>query len=348
MKKTLSSLAVALLLTGGVFADSPLNVVDKIDQVEKTLYAHVHEGAIVDRLGQIELTIWGKETKGQVNEEVDKVYKAVEFDGAIPSLRTKVDMLEWTYSGKLTDGSLIDRLDTIERGVFGRVSTKNVAIRVQDLEKSLLGNDKKIILNPANISSTTTFKVTLNKAINSQTNQVGDKIPFTVAEDIMDGNLLVVPEGTQGTAVITELQKARSFGRKATLDMRFDDIMTLGNVAFNAQQGQEALERSKSELQAAGASVAGIAILGPVGIVGGFFVKGQAIEYPTGQALYVQPVEDISTYGAGLAEISITNSNAKAEPKTVEKHIDNEDKDSNKEAEENNAPDKAVVVIKKS
>lgn len=39
---------------------------------------------------------------------------------------------------------------------------------------------------------------------------------------------------------------------------------------------------------AAGASIAGIALLGPIGIVGGIFVNGKDIDLPTGTESYIQ------------------------------------------------------------
>ena len=53
----------------------------------------------------------------------------------------------------------------------------------------------------------------------------------------------------------------------------------------------------KNLAMAAGASLAGIAVLGPVGIIGGVFVKGKNIDLPAGTEVYVQTSKEISVYG---------------------------------------------------
>ena len=48
---------------------------------------------------------------------------------------------------------------------------------------------------------------------------------------------------------------------------------------------------------AAGASLAGIAVLGPVGIVAGAFVHGKDVRLPAGTELYIQTKADTTLYG---------------------------------------------------
>ena len=104
----------------------------------------------------------------------------------------------------------------------------------------------------------------------------GDTVSFTVAENVMDGNVIVqflLVRQVLGT--ITSLKKARSFGRNGALDITFDTIPAIDGTEFTAVQGKEAKDKTRSEVKAAGASVAGAVLLGPVGLVGGAFVKGK-------------------------------------------------------------------------
>ena len=48
---------------------------------------------------------------------------------------------------------------------------------------------------------------------------------------------------------------------------------------------------------AAGASLAGIAVLGPLGVVAGAFVHGKNIDLPAGTELYIQTKADTTVYG---------------------------------------------------
>ena len=144
------------------------------------------------------------------------------------------------------------------------------------------------------------FKVTLNDAVSSKTSHEGDTVAFTVAENVMDGNVLLVPAGTVGSGTITSLKKARSFGRNGALDITFDTIPAIDGTEFTAVQGKEAKDKTRNEVKAAGASVAGAVLLGPVGLVGGAFVKGKNIEYPAGATIYVT-IQGLVIGGDGLA-----------------------------------------------
>ena len=72
-----------------------------------------------------------------------------------------------------------------------------------------LFEDKGICSNVAltnqvgTLSGNQVFKVTLNEAVSSKTSHEGDTISFTVAENVMDGNVLLVPAGTVGSGTIT-------------------------------------------------------------------------------------------------------------------------------------------------
>ena len=48
---------------------------------------------------------------------------------------------------------------------------------------------------------------------------------------------------------------------------------------------------------AVGASTIGALALGPVGLVGGLFVKGKDVELPAGSVLYIQTQRDVTTKG---------------------------------------------------
>ena len=61
--------------------------------------------------------------------------------------------------------------------------------------------------------------------------------------------------------------------------------------------GEESQKEMKNLAMAAGASLAGIAVLGPIGIIGGAFINGKNIELPEGTEFYVQTKSDTVLYG---------------------------------------------------
>ena len=65
----------------------------------------------------------------------------------------------------------------------------------------------------------------------------------------------------------------------------------------DAYVGEEAKEEMKQYAMAAGASLAGILILGPIGVIGGAFVKGKDIDLPAGTEMYIETTADTTLYG---------------------------------------------------
>ena len=212
------------------------------------------------------------------------------------------------------------------------------------------------------------FKVTLNDAVSSKTSHEGDTVSFTVAENVMDGNVLLVPAGTVGSGTITSLKKARSFGRNGALDITFDTIPAIDGTEFTAVQGKEAKDRTRNEVKAAGASVAGAVLLGPVGLVGGAFVKGKNIEYPAGSTIYVQPQDSVTIQGLviggdGLAHsddeladaVTVPNATGETEEEYVENNGTEENEAVVEETTEVEEPEEVVenvsqpiVVVKRN
>lgn len=297
MKKQVVMLAVAALFSSNVWA-APETVLEKTDALENTVYGSTQVGALVDRVQQIGQTVYGRTGSGTLNSQVDSLYDSIEGNvrGKV-SVNQQLSMLEWTYQNKVGRGSLVSRVEQLERSVSGRIGTGSLESRIQALGKTINGAPLKVTTQIGSVASTEVFAVTLNTPINTATSKVGDVFSFTVAEDIMDGNVLLVPAGTVGEGHISELKKASSFGRNGKLDLTFDTVPALDGTDFVAIQGEEAKAKTKQELKAAGASVAGAVLLGPVGLVGGFFVKGKNIDLPEGATIYVQPQEMVTVQG---------------------------------------------------
>ena len=299
MKKQVLTLLMASLLTGTAFA-APGTVTEKTQVLESTVYGAPQDGAVVDRINQLDETVYGNGFSGNtatLSKRVDSLYDSVEGSGTNISLREEMDALEYTYQNSINDGSLVERVEKMERSVNGRISTGSLQKRIISLKTKVYGSNVTLTNQVGTLSSDHVFKVTLNDAVSTKTSHEGDTIKFTVAENVMDGNVLLVPAGTVGSATITSLKKARSFGRNGALDITFDSVPAIDGTEFTAVQGKEAKDRTRNEVKAAGASVAGAVLLGPVGLVGGAFVKGKNIEYPAGSTIYVQPQDSVTIQG---------------------------------------------------
>lgn len=330
MKKQVLTLLMASLLTGTAFA-APGTVTEKTQVLESTVYGAPQDGAVVDRINQLDETVYGNGFSGNtatLSKRVDSLYDSVEGSGTNISLREEMDALEYTYQNSINDGSLVDRVEKMERSVNGRILTGSLQKRIISLKTKVYGSNVTLTNQVGTLSSDHVFKVTLNDAVSTKTSHEGDSIKFTVAENVMDGNVLLVPAGTVGSATITSLKKARSFGRNGALDITFDSVPAIDGTEFTAVQGKDAKERTKGEIKAAGASVAGAVLLGPVGLVGGAFIKGKNIDYPVGSTVFIQPQDSVSIQGLviggdGLAHSDDELAEAVTVPATNDDSVDN-------------------------
>lgn len=324
MKKQLALTIIASIMTSAVFA-APTTVMEKTNAMETAVYGSAQEGAIVDRVNQLDDTVYGAQKGGTVSDKVDQLYASVVGEGNSISVRQELDVLEYTFQKEVTPGSMLDRLSRLERNVNGRVNTGSIESRISTLKTKINGSDVKLTNQIGTIAADHVFKVRLTDPVSTKTNQLGDSLGFVVAEDIMDGDVLLVPNGTPGTATITSLKKARSFGRNGNIDMAFN-IPVMDGSEFTAVQGDEAKERTKGEIKAAGASVAGAVLLGPVGLVGGLFVKGKSVELPAGTEIYVQPQDVVTVQGIVIGGDGLDHSrdltNAVVTPTVVDENVD--------------------------
>lgn len=304
MKKKLLSLLVSSMLVGSVWA-APTTLPEKTSAVEALIYGTTEEGSLVDRVERLEKAVFGASKHGDLPDRVNGVYEAVDMAKTGMSLREKIDALQWNYSHEITKEPLISRIEAMETNIWGKTESGSLSHRQYNLETAIMGDDRTLSMKQATLLTTDVFKITLEKDLSTKLNKEGDTFVFKVTQDVLVGDVLLVAKGTTGEGHITALKKGRSFGRSAKMEMVFDKVTTVDGTEFAVEQGLEAQEKTKTELGAAGASVAGVALLGPVGLVGGFFVKGKDIEYPSGTTFYVQPLIEVTSYGPVMGGVPI-------------------------------------------
>ena len=99
----------------------------------------------------------------------------------------------------------------------------------------------------------------------------------------------------------------------AGADISFDQVFSIDDEEIPTVLGPEAKDKLKMEAAAVGASAIGALALGPIGLVGGFFVKGKDVDLPAGTELYIQTQETVTTKG-----LVLTNG---APSETLRKHV---------------------------
>ena len=294
-------MVLCFTMAGPVLAEEGTSntVTDKLQSVEKFLYGTEQAGALVTRLDNLEKDLLGKQTSGAVMSRVDNVYSAAEGtpeDGSL-SLATKLNAVEWQFADRMSTDAAKTRIEKLEEIITGNINaTGSLLSRVNTLtatafpQGSITGN--KVVLPKDSL-----IKVKFMSDISSKTNQMGEQIDFVVDDNVYVGETLVLPKGAKGYGTIKKIVPARSFGRDARIDLDFSHVIATDGTKIPVYVGELAKQQAKTVAGAAGASIGGMIIFGPIGVVGGAFVKGQSVTIPAGTNTFVQVTKDKEVTG---------------------------------------------------
>ena len=312
MNKKILTAAISMCLAFPAFAAEPATISGRMDRVDQVVYGEVKDGSLLDRISSVDNLIYGKGnmTGDGLDDRVSNAYLDVVNSGndAAPSISARTNALEYYLTDEVKREALADRIGNLEKTVFGKEKTGAIDQRSAELEKAVYG-DQHFEMKEVLLPEKTVFKIAINDKVSSKTNMVGDEVTFTVREDVKVGNNLVLPKGSQGSGVITKVSQPKSFGRSGKLDISFDQVFSLDDEPIPTVLGPEAKEKLKMEAAAVGASAVGALALGPIGLVGGFFVKGKDVEIPAGTELYIQTQSSVATKGlvmeSGVPQVTL-------------------------------------------
>lgn len=303
IKKTILAAGISLLCLAPVFAEEPATLSDRIDRVDEVIYGSAQSGSLISRVDNADNLIYGNgnSSASGLDNRITNLYTDVvkSDDDAQPSIATRVNAMEYYLTDEIKSDSLKTRIGDLETKVYGAEKKGAIDQRLANLEKSVYG-DQHYEMKTVELPANTVFKISLNDDVSSKTNQVGDPVTFTVQEDVSVGNVLVLPKGAQGSGVVTKVSRPKSFGRSGALDISFDQVFSVDDEVIPTVLGPEAKEKLKMEAAAVGASTIGALALGPIGLVGGFFVKGKDVSLPAGSTLYIETQEAVTTKGLEL------------------------------------------------
>jgi len=278
-----------------------------IERLERYVYAAVQTGDPAGRLGKLETDLLGRRLGRSVSHRASNLNNLV-FKGSAgtPSLDMKLNFLEWKVFHETRTGKLAERVAALDTSVAGQPSTEPLAFRVEQLMQMTL--DSGIIsLHPVKVPAGTMFRVKLTEPISSANVKEGDPISLALASDLLiDRSILVV---SRGAPVIGEVEKVRRggrFGRSGFIKLLVNNVPGIDSTDIPVRilrlAGSE-LDRKKLGM-AAGASVLGYLAMGPVGLVGGAFIKGQDAALPAGTELEIETLTSTQVTG-----IVVTNGN---------------------------------------
>lgn len=298
IRKLFSVLISAVFLfssLGTAFAEVPNTANGKLEAVEKAVYGAAQTGAIVERIERLENDYEGTKGSGGMMDRINTLYDTTFDNTNTPSILTQLNALEWTISHDVSMDSVQSRVSKMENVINGKNSDGSFKSRIESLASFAFGSTT-IPLTQVAVPANTLVKVSLVTPINAKNLKAGDIIKYQAAEDVIENDMLIITKGAPGEGVIKKVSQAKNFGRDAEIEIDFKDIEAVDGSLMAMTLGEESKKNMEQLGMAAGASLAGMIVLGPIGIIGGAFVKGKNINLPEGTELYIQTSSDNNVY----------------------------------------------------
>jgi hypothetical protein len=280
-------LAMIMVLTGVVpvgaweITSGPLA---GLTSLEKTVYGKEEAGPILQRIDMLEKDLLGGKQDGPIVARLERLNAALRGPG--DSLLFRLNALEWYLTRTLSGGALNPRLTQVEQSFSCQVESGPLGPRLERLAK-LVWVDGKASSGQVQLEKGTLVMIKLGTELSSQSTKTGDKVKFQVAQDVKVDGKLIIPAGVAGEGRVTEVVAAANLGRDGRVRVNFGSIAALDGQPFPIEVDEKATEMNKSLQFAAGAAMAGVLLLGPVGLVGGYFVKGKDVVIPIGTEFFV-------------------------------------------------------------
>lgn len=304
MKKMIAGLAAALLLlfVSGASLAEEQSTVFLMGKVERLLYGSERTGGLIDRLNNAEREMFGRELPGSIAERQNALLNFIEkgtFEQ--PSVLFKLAVAEWAVGqNTATLSPAVKRVESLEVDLEGAPQVdRPVSMRLERVLGLLLSDP--VTMEDAEVPAGTVVKGVLTETLSPKTAKKGDLINIILQDDLTVGENLVAPKGSRMEALITEVTKPRSFGRPAEVKISLDRLFPMGPEEIPLTVGEntkKAAEAESAQLAAAGTSFVGAILLGPVGLAGGFLVRGDLKEIPEGTIVFAESsqVTRVSSY----------------------------------------------------
>ena len=275
-----------------------LSTTDKIAAMEVMLYGTHQAGALVGRTDSLEDDVYGTVTHDAILDRVDNLYDYLKGNPAADEagFLTKLNAIEWQFNESMSGGPAKNRIEAVEIMLNGKVEEGSLSSRLEALA-NIAFTDGVIAVENVVLPKDQVLKVEFTEELNSREDKAGEPVHFKLADNVYVNDVLVLPKGAMGEGTIKKVVQPRSFGRDARIDIDFTHVYALDGVKVPVYIGDVAKQEAKTAAGAAGATIGGMIVLGPIGAVGGAFVTGKAVIIPVGATTYVQTVEDIAIQG---------------------------------------------------
>ncbi len=237
---------------------------------------------------------------------VENLAKLVTGSGASgASLIMKLNAAEWMiFNDQTMDLPLFDRLENIEKNVYGEPNHGvGVEERINDLV-ALVWPGGALNIEDERLLPGTAVSIRLLTDLDSSTTKEGDVVDYEVTSDVVQDNKLIIPAGAVGRGQVQKVKRSGPFGQEGQVGIDFGHVRAIdgSRVSMTFQPKASGGGIGSGEL-AAGASIGGMVLLGPLGLAAGYLVQGKAQSIASGTELTVEVKEAVTVRALSLLPI---------------------------------------------
>lgn len=294
----LLSLILCLGLTATALAETAHVASEQLDAVETALYGTHQNNSMIERMESLEDDIYGTpDSDRNILERIQSVYDYVcGTNGGNGSFMQKLNAVDSRFNSQITSGPAKTRIEDMETTIYGQVQSGTLNQRLDRLVETTYSGGQ-VPVREVVLPKDSLVKIEFTGPLSSKTAQAGDPVYFKVADNLYVNDVLVLSKGATGLAEVEKVVQPRSFGRDARIDVKFSHVFAVDGSQVPVYIGKLAKQQAKTAAGAAGATIGGMVVLGPIGAIGGAFVTGQSIVIPAGSTTYVQVVADQTISG---------------------------------------------------
>ena len=304
-------------------------------QIETIIYGYVAKGGLIERLSKVEEDLFGRSLPGTIAERHAAILNFLETGtDEQPSMMFKLGVAEWVVDKRIRASEpAARRLEDLETNLTGASRAGNpIVMRVESLLATLVMDP--VTAMPVTIPADTPMKFRFMDELSPAKSKAGDSVRLELTNDLIINQMLVAPAGSLLLTEVRAVKRPGMFGVPGEVRLSFNELKPLGpqrppvrvgEAAQNAiKEARRAGDRGEGAVIGAGAvSIAGAALLGPVGLVSGVFIRGNSIKIPAGSVTFVQTSGDciVSGYPIPLS-LQTSNSITTTPPRTAGSNLD--------------------------
>ena len=257
-----------LVAAPALAAGTGMAAAEQLDGAERVLYGAVQKGSLAARADSMETDVYGSTTNYDVLYRIDHLNKYVlgtapVQDGKANTFLLQLNGVDSRINATQSVGPAKSRLETLERALYGKnAGDESLMSRLGKLIGTAYKTDKvpaRYVTLPANA----VFEIVFPKGLSRKEALAGEPVTIRTTDNLYVNDVLVLPKGTAGVAVITTGNGSaleKFFGRNTKLAFTRTVLYAADGREVAVNLGEYARQQTKAT--AGNSSLGGIPFLG--------------------------------------------------------------------------------------